>query len=285
MAENDFDAEKYTRASAREWQNAAEGWHKWSWLLEKMGGHATGLMFDLAGIRDGSRVLDIAAGDGATAVQAGRLTGPDGSVLATDISPALLSYASEAAREAGLDHIHTQVMDAANLELDEASFDTVICRLGLMLIPGTAQVLKGIHRVLKHGGRLSAVVISTPDRNPWISIPARIAFKLARRPLPPPGAPGLFSLSGEGVLDGALRTAGFRNVERHVSSGVMRLASAAECMVYLQDTAGAIHTVLAPLEDADRRKAWAEMEEALAQFDRGDGFASPVELIVAAGTK
>lgn len=285
MAENNFDAEKYARASAREWQQTADGWHKWNWLLEEMAEEATGLMLRLARIAEGNRVLDIAAGDGATALHAARLTGPDGYVLATDISPGLLAYAAAAADEAGLDHIETRVMDGGNLDLTGASFDAVICRLGLMLIPNTIQVLKGIHRVLKDGGRFSAAVISVPEMNPWISIPARIAMKHACLPPPPPGAPGLFSLSGKGVLEGALQAAGFREVEGHVVSVSMRLKSAAECVTYLQDTGGALHTILAPVSETARQNAWSEMEAALSQFEQGDAFVSPAEMIIAAGTK
>ena len=59
-------------------------------------GPATEMMLDLAGIRTGSRVLDVAAGTGDQTVMAAQRVGPTGYVLATDISANMLKLAAGA---------------------------------------------------------------------------------------------------------------------------------------------------------------------------------------------
>ena len=97
-----FDAAKYKQTTREQWQQAAEPWHAWGPTLEDWLGEATELMLDLAGVGPGASVLDVAAGAGGQTVRAAQRVGPQGTVLATDISPAILEYAARVAREAGL---------------------------------------------------------------------------------------------------------------------------------------------------------------------------------------
>jgi ubiquinone/menaquinone biosynthesis C-methylase UbiE len=98
-------------------------------------GPATQMMLDLAEIRTGNRVLDVAAGTGDQTIMTAQRVGPTGHVLATDISASMLKLAADAAREAGLTNVETRVMDAESIDLEAGSFDAVICQLGLMLFP------------------------------------------------------------------------------------------------------------------------------------------------------
>jgi ubiquinone/menaquinone biosynthesis C-methylase UbiE len=95
-------------------------------------------MLDLAGIRSGHRVLDVAAGTGEQTLMAARRVGPHGFVLATDIADRMLAYLDEAARSEGLTNVQTRLMDARALQLEPESFHAAICRLALMLIPERA---------------------------------------------------------------------------------------------------------------------------------------------------
>jgi ubiquinone/menaquinone biosynthesis C-methylase UbiE len=242
-------------------------------------------MLDFANIQPGHHVLDIASGDGDQSIMAAQRVGSRGHVLATDISSNLLAYAAAAAKEAGLSNVETRVMDGEKLELGDATFDTVICRLGLMLIPDVQTAMNEIYRVLKPGGWFSAIVLSTPDKNPWISILAMIAMKHAQLPPPQPGMPGLFSLSATGVLEGVVKAAGFEETNVHYSTATLQLSSAVECVEFLHDIAGALHTILSKLSTEEQKNAWTDMEEALKQFETPQGFASPVETIIGAGQK
>jgi ubiquinone/menaquinone biosynthesis C-methylase UbiE len=254
-----FDVEKYRKMTRQEWQKAAAGWHKWIPLISELSRQETNQMLDLANVQSGYRVLDIAAGDGDQSIMAGQRVGPQGHVLATDISSNLLEYAAAAAKEAGLSNLETRVMDGENLELGDATFDAVICRHGLMLMPDVDKAMNEIYRVLKSGGWFSAVVFSTPDKNPWISIPAMIAMQHAELPPPEPGMPGLFSLSAPGLLEGKFKTAGFQDIKGRSSTVTIQLDSATECVGFLQDIAGALHTILSNLSAEDQKNAWSEL--------------------------
>lgn len=110
-------------------------------------------MLDLANLRPGNRVLDVAAGTGDQTLMAAQRVGPTGYVLATDISANMLNLASDAARESGLTNVETRVMDAENIDLDADSFDAVICRQGLMLVSNPHKALVGMRRVVKPKGK------------------------------------------------------------------------------------------------------------------------------------
>ena len=128
-----FDAAKFKTTTRAQWQAAAEAWHRWGPFLGEWLGAATEQMLDLAHIKEGSRVLDIAAGAGEQSLAAARRVGPTGHVLATDIAPALLDYALADARAAGLSNIETRELDGEALgDLPAASFDAVISRVGLI---------------------------------------------------------------------------------------------------------------------------------------------------------
>ena len=171
-------------------------------------------MLDAAGVESGRRVLDVAAGAGGQTLAAARRVGPNGRVLATDISPTILTFAAKSAAEAGLSAVETQVADGESLDgLAGDSFDAVISRLGLIYFPDQQRALAGMREALRDGGRIAAVVYSTADRNEFFSIPVSIIRTRAQLPPPLPGQPGPFSLGGSGVLEAALLEAGFTRCE------------------------------------------------------------------------
>ena len=106
-------------------------------------GEATELMLDQAGVGPGSRVLDVAAGAGGQTLTAARRTGPDGILLATDISEPLLDRVRAGALAEEVSHVYAAVADAAALDFMPGAFDAAICRLGLMHLPDVAARIAG----------------------------------------------------------------------------------------------------------------------------------------------
>ena len=191
-----FDAAKYKNAQREQWNKDGAAWRRWTPTLDRWYGAATREMLDMARVQPGQRVLDIAAGAGEPAVSAAERVGPNGYVLATDISEGIIELARQVASERGLKQIETRAMDGEKLDLPDASFDAVLCRLGLMYMPNPVTALREWRRVLKPGGRVAVAVFSTPDRNPWGAVPATIIRRRAQLPPPVPGQPGPFSLGG-----------------------------------------------------------------------------------------
>ena len=281
-----FDPVQYKTTTRQQWEDAAEAWHRWGDVLEAWLGEATERMLDAARVGPGAHVLDVAAGAGGQTIAAARRAGTSGRVLATDISPTILTYAAKAAAEAGVTNVETLEADGEALDtLGQAAFDAVISRVGLIYFPDRHRALMGMRHVLRDGGRLAAIVYSTPDRNQFFSIPVSIIRSRAGLPAPEPGQPGPFCLGSPEVVVSTLTGAGFRDVTVDTLEAPLRLPSAADCVRFERDSFGALHQMLAGLDPAERDSVWQEIEAALGQFETDDGFVGPCQLHVVSATR
>jgi SAM-dependent methyltransferase len=280
-----FDAAAYKRTTREQWQSAAQAWSDWGPFLREWLGEATATMLEMTGAGTAARILDVAAGAGDQSIEAARRVGPQGEVLATDISPAILEKALQNARAAGLANVRTQVADGEDLRVPPSSFDAAISRLGLIYLPDLAAALRGIREALKPGARLPAIVYTTPDRNEFFSIPVAVIRRRAALPPPLPGQPGPFSLGGEGVLEARLRDAGFTDIRVQRLSAPLRMKSAAECVRFEKESFGALHQMAAKLDEGGKAAAWDEILESLQRFEGPRGFEGPCELLVASARR
>ncbi len=280
-----FDAAKYKDAQREQWNRDGAAWRRWNPTLDGWYGEVTRQMLDLAWIHPGQRILDVAAGAGEPAVSAAERVGPSGYVLATDISEGIVALALEVARERGMNQIETRVMDGEKLEVPDASFDAVLCRLGLMYMPHPATALRAWRRALKPGGRVSLVVFSTPERNSWGAVPVSIIRRRAQLPPPVAGQPGPFSLGAPGVLEGLLGQAGFADAEVRTVPVPLRMPSAADYVRVAREAFGAFNSMMAHLPAEERQSVWDEVERSLSAFESADGFEVPGECLVAAATR
>jgi SAM-dependent methyltransferase len=280
-----FDPVKYKNTTREQWQETANAWFRWSPTLNKWLGNATERMLDMAIIKKGDRVLDVAAGAGEQTITAAKRVGKSGYVLATDISSNILEYAKEIAKQNGLKNIETKVMDGENLTLEDEKFDAVISRVGLIYFPDQHRALKEMLRVLKLGGKVAAIVYSTPEKNKFFSIPVSIIRNRAKLAPPLSGQPGPFSLGSEGVIEKLFLTAGFINVRSEYVDSPLQLFSTKECIRFEKESFGALHQMLSNLSDLEKETVWQEIEQELRVFESNSGFVGPCEMIVAVGEK
>ena len=281
-----FDPIEYKTTTRAQWEDAAEAWHRWAPLLEVWLGEATQRMLDAAGVTAGAQVLDIAAGAGGQTIAAARRVGPEGRVLATDISPTILTYAAKAAAEAGVTNVETLEADGEALDgVGEGSFDAAISRLGLIYLPDRQVALRGIRRALRDGGRVSAVVYSTPDRNGFFAVPVGIIRRRAELPAPAPGQPGPFSLGTAEVIEATYAAAGLRDVVIETLPAPLRLPAASDCVRFERESFGALHQMLSGLPQQAREDVWREIESTLQQYETDEGFVGPCELHVITATR
>lgn len=101
-------------------------------------------------LRAGSKVLDVAAGNGMVSLAAARRWC---NVTSTDYVPALLESGRARAAADGLS-IEFKEADAESLPFDDASFDAVVSTFGVMFTPNQAQAASELARVCKRGGKI-----------------------------------------------------------------------------------------------------------------------------------
>ncbi len=119
---------------------AAERWRRTAVQRQQAVGAVTDLMLDALELQPGLRVLDLAAGTGDTSILVARRVGAAGSVVAVDISAAMLNQATEAFAGEGLTNIETLVCDIVSLDLAPRAFDAAISRFGLMFLTTWSKV-------------------------------------------------------------------------------------------------------------------------------------------------
>lgn len=191
-------------------------WRRWHAKIATQQRNVTLLLVEAARVGPGHRVLDLASGSGEPALTVARRVGPNGSVVGTDVSDGMLDVAREFGRDAGVDNVTFVACDAESLPFESASFDAVTSRMGVMFFIDLERSLAEVRRVLRPGGRVAFAA--------WGPLPESTMFSaclepFARRTSPPEqptGAPHPQRFAGSGSLSGALRAAGFRNVDEKV---------------------------------------------------------------------
>lgn len=270
MATQTFDAVKYKAGQRQDWTTASAGWKKWWRTLERALTPVSQRMVELAEIRSGQRVLDVATGIGEPALTAARLVGPSGHITATDIAPGMLEVATERAKEEGLTNVEFREVDAEAIDFPEGSFDAVLCRFGLMFLPNLAGSLGAIHRVLSDRGHLAAAVWGPPERHFGAVTMGTIAREL-QLPPPPPGTPNIFRLSDRTALEKSLGEAGFEDVRTEPLKVNIEFASVDEYIGFLQETSPPITSLLANQSAQRKREVWQAVAEANRQFVTAGG--------------
>ncbi|MBW8314176.1 MAG: class I SAM-dependent methyltransferase [Hydrogenophaga sp.] len=280
------DGPAFKAAAREQWDLSAPGWNAHTAEIRAWLRPATDAMIDMAGVGPGDAVLDVAAGAGDQSLDIAQRVGPTGCVLATDLSPAILALARDNARLAGHGNVQTLVADGEALPVPPASFDAVVCRLGLMFFPDPQQGLRAMQRALRTGGGICTVVFSRPERNPCIGLLMATALRHAGLPPRNPNQPGgLLSLGQPGLCDQLFQSAGFRQVATTALDAPFRLPTARHYLDFVRASASPIQQILGRLEPEAAEAAWADMEERLGQFNTPGGWVGPNELLLTAAQR
>lgn len=177
-------------------------------------------LVDLAGVRAGDRVLDIASGRGASALPAAELAGPEGRVVAIEIATDLAERLERDASRRGVENVDVIVADAQSIELTNA-FDVALCGFALHLVEDADRLVGRCYAAMKADGRFAASVPAGGGER-W-SFFGRILGEFApraARPLdkPPP----------ERAYGDVLSAAGFREISESEETQRFTFADADE---------------------------------------------------------
>lgn len=208
-----MNLDEYRQESFRIWERMTPHWSDERDFLARAGGPVSERLLERLDPQPGQTILELAAGIGHAGFAAAERLGADGRLISTDFAPAMVERARGFGRELSLDNVEYRVIDAENMDLADSSVDGILCRFGYMLMADPAAALAETRRVLREGGRLSFAVWSTPERNPWASVPGMTLVELGHLPPPEPGAPGIFALADPARINDLVTGAGFGEPE------------------------------------------------------------------------
>jgi ubiquinone/menaquinone biosynthesis C-methylase UbiE len=231
-----------------------------------------------AGVERGDRVLDVSTGTGEAAEVALRIVSRSGLVVGLDVAPEMVTAARGRLADRRFQPV---VADGQALPFPDASFDAVICQLGLQFFPDPAAGLAEFRRVLRRRGAAAVCVISTADKAPmWGAIAEELARVLPaqRAVLELP-----FSLSDPTRLSARFTEAGFSEVAVERVVGQDTVESVASYWAALEDGVGAIPQIYRMLGDADRHTVRQRVQARLAQVAHDDSLSMNVEMLIACG--
>jgi SAM-dependent methyltransferase len=212
MSDTPIDFDRVRREQREFWNNAAPGWKQMWTALDHAAQHVSDRLVELARIKPGDRVLDIATGSGEPGLTAARKVGANGLIIATDQSTAMLDLARERVATLGLPNVRFVETDAESLAVNERDFNAAICRWGLMFVPDLDAVSRRIAQLLVAGGIFATSVWGPAEKVPMIAAGDDQVRALANLPAPPPGAPSPLKLADTRPLERALANAGFKDI-------------------------------------------------------------------------
>lgn len=232
------------------WAAVAGGWAQHADYADARGAQSTQRMLELAEVRAGDRVLELACGPGGLGLAAAERVGPGGEVVLTDVAEEMTAIAAARAAELGLGNVAFRLLDLERIDEPDASYDVVLCREGLMFALEPARAVGEIRRVLRPGGRVAIAVWAARERNPWLGLVMDVVSAQIGAPVPPPGIPGPFALGDADKLRGLLDGAGLTDVRVGELSVPLRSASFDEWWGRTSALAGPLSAILASMPDA-----------------------------------
>lgn len=274
---------EYREASRQQWSDAAPSWARAA-EEEETGAsrEATVWMLEAADLRPGERVLELACGAGRVGLQVAGRVGPEGTVLCTDFSEAMVGAVAERVDRLGVSNVSTRVLDAEHVDLGgEEPFDAVLCRFGYMLMADPLQALRESGRALRPDGRLVLAVWGSGEENPWLSIILNAVMSHLNAPPPQPGAPGPFSLGDPDRLQELVEQAGLVDIEVAEIDARQRYDSLAAWWEEILDVSGPLATMLNALPEEDRAKIRAAALADAEQFGGEDEAVFPASIVCA----
>lgn len=221
-------------------------------------------LVELAGLRGGESVLDVACGTGIVARLAAAALGNAKQVIGLDLNPGMLAVAAD--NEAG---IEWREGSAEDLPFEDGKFAALFCQFSLQFFQDRVKALAEFYRVLAPGGRfllsLPCAIEHWPGANALAtSLQQHVggdAAAIIRAP---------FSLNDIGTLRGLIETAGFSEIEiEAVDQGLHFLS--AEVFIQQQIAASPLAGPVSELDDTTRGALVADAALGMRDYEGSDG--------------
>lgn len=258
-----LDPAQFRDEQRQTWNQFARGWRKWSSFIDRHTVAVSQRMVELAKLKPGQTVLDVACGYGEPTLTAAKVVGSDGHVVATDISAQQLAYGRERAKAARLHNIEFIESGAASLNLTPGKYDAALSRWGIIFEPEMEQVVGRVRRALKPGARMVVASWGTPDRVPMIATPVMILTEVLDVPPPAPGTPGPFARPTEQALGGLLGAGGFSEVQTEEIALTMEYESVDQYAQFCREIIPPLTEMLKTQPTDVQNRVWTKITEAV----------------------
>ena len=237
------------------------------------------ILLEMAALRPGERVLDVACGTGLVTLPAAKAVGSGGFVLATDISQKMVDRVLAEAREAGLGWVECSRFGAEELGWEGEPFDAALCGLGLMYVPEPVVALREMHRLLRPGGRAVSAVWGRRDRCGWAEIFPIVDARVESEVCP------LFFQMGTGTAqEHAFREAGFQDVTTERITSTLYHETDEEALG-AAFAGGPVALAYSHFDDATKESAHREYLASIAGYRQGSRYEIPGEFVITRGVR
>ena len=230
-------------------------------------------------------LLDVAGGTGDVALDVAAGLGRGAKVWCADMVPEMVAQAAQAAASAGLANVHCRESRAESLSFEDATFDAVMCRFGIMFFSNPRASVREALRVLKPGGRVAFGVWGTRAANPFHRVLLDVLDRHVDRPAPDPDAPGAFRHASPGKLASILRETGAVDVRETTICFNIDLPSFDRYFEYRTSTSDTLLEKLRRMPDAEREQFKNEVEQGAHPYLTSDGIRFPVETLIVSGSR
>lgn len=254
--------------------DAAERYERW--LVPFIMGPWVPTLLDLAELRVGERILDVACGTGVVSRLAARRVAPGGAVTGVDLNEGMLAVAGRLPLPPGLT-IDWRPGSALALPFPDRVFDVVFCQQGLQFFPDRLKALDEMRRVLTSSGRAALSAWTGPS--PYFAAQREGLERFFGPEAAGTSAVG-FSLGDATELSDLLKGAGFRDVAVRLVRMTLRLPPPEEFVLKHLSALPAAELVAAASEET-RGAFIAHMKDATRAYVDGFGLAVPQEINVA----
>jgi len=265
------DARLQRRVQRYGWDLAVDDYARhWHALLAGVQGE----LLAQAAAQPGERVLDVACGTGVVAQALAAAVGPQGRVLGVDISSAMVAAAAARAQAAGLGWAEFARMDAEALAVPAASFDLVVCALGLMYVPDVDAALREVQRVLRPGGRAVFAVWGERARCGWAPL-----FGVVDAEVHSEVCPLFFGLGQGAALAQACSHAGLSvDAARRRNDTLWHADADSACAAAF--AGGPVALAWSRFDEATRARVRRRYLDAIAPWGEGRGYRLPAEFVL-----
>jgi SAM-dependent methyltransferase len=250
------------------WNEIAVGWGKWDRTLMEWLKPVGDKILELARLKDGYTVLDVATGSGEPGLTAAKKVGT-GKVVGLDISKAMIDIALGNAKRRGIKNYEARLYSSSEIPFDSNSLDAAVSRFGVMFFPDITAGLKEMTRVLKPERRLVVSVWGPP--NDSMKNIMQVLTDQLRLPEAPPGTPNPYRCSESGKISSLLNDAGLRNVGWVDVVSKRRYESVAQFWEYYLDTNLIIARKFYAVDEGTRKVAEEKVNDILSSVSNQRG--------------